>query len=206
MAKEDKNSYTVSMKLSTTTIWLTIGGVLLIIIGNILLNVFTDDFFNKYLVVKPILDIVVTLGSTLLSAGLVSILVEISTIKGIVSEALKDALDGKFPLEAYSNQVLGKINKRIAAKRGSVGIEKIDNSIYSLEPKLIELIDGLYYNSYSAIYVITPDENNKVFKKSVTLEYEIVNEYEKSNYISYTIGLYNVDENMTDEEKKINLK
>jgi hypothetical protein len=206
MAKENEKKFTIKMKLFTLTIWITIAGVVLIIIGTILLNSFPNEFFKKYFALKPIFDMVVTLGSTLLSAGLVSILVEISTIKGIVSAALKDALDGKFPLEAYSNQVLSKINKRIAAKRGSVGVEKIDDSIYSLEPKLIELVDGLYYNSYNAIYEITPDENNKIFKKNVTLDYEIINEYEKNNYILYRISLYNVSNNMTDEEKKEKFK
>lgn len=206
MGKKNDSSYMINMKLSTVTKWITFGGISCIIIVNILTNVLDYEFFKKYYWVKPILDILNTIGGTLFSAGIVSILVEISTIKGIVSDALNNVLEGNVPLGSYSNSVLGKINKKIAAKRGNVGVEKIDNSIYCLEPKLIELLDGLYYTYYNATYEITPDEENGIFKKSVSLDYEIVNEYGKPNHINYTISLCNIDDNMTDEQKKNQFK
>lgn len=140
MGKKNNSPYMINMKLSTVTKWITFGGIACIIIVNILTNVLTDDFLKKYYSVKPILDILNTIGGTLFSAGIVSILVEISTIKGIVSDALNNVLEGNVPLDSYSNSVLGKINKKIAAKRGNVGIEKIDNSIYCLEPRRVKFL------------------------------------------------------------------
>lgn len=186
------------MKLSTVTICLIVIGLVFVVIANILLNIIP----NKYIGVKPVLDILCTIGSTLFSAGIVSVLVEISTIKSLVSDALDNVLQGNFPLEAYSNQVLKKINKQIAAKRGAVNVDKIDNSIYSVEQKLVELIDGLYYTYYNATYEIIPDEEHGVFKKDVTLDYEVINDCDKDNKIYYTIRLYNIDDNMTDDERK----
>lgn len=204
--KKKNNPYEVKMKLLTTTIIIIIFGFSCIILSDTLLNVFTNEFLKKYYATKPILDIVNSIGNTLFSAGIVSILVEISTIKGLVSDALNNVLQGNIPLESYSNDILSKINKRIAAKRGSVNVEKIDDSIYSVEPHLIEMLDGLYYNFYNASYEITPNEANGTFTKYVTLDYEIINEYGKDNKISYDIRLYNINDKMTETEKLQNFK
>lgn len=199
---KNKSYYEVKMNLSTTTIILILSGICCIIVANILLNAFSKDFLSKYFATKPILDIVNAIGSTLFSAGIVSVLVEISTIKGLVSDAFDNVLQGNIPFDSYSNKILNKINKQIAAKRGNVSIERVNNSVYSVESKLIELLDGLYYNYYNVTYEITPDETKGVFKKFVTLDYEVINEYNKNNCVSCIIRLYNINKNMTDEEKK----
>lgn len=204
--KQNKKILKVNMNLSTTTIIIIILGILCVLVANILINAFPKAFLTKYYATKPILDFVNSIGSTLLSAGIVSILVEISTIKGLVSDALNNVLEGDIPLDSYSNKVLKKINKQIAAKRGDVNVEKINDSIYAVEPKLIDLLDGLYYNYYKMVYEITPDEEKGIFKKDVTLDYEVVNEYEKPNKVSHIIRLYNLDKNMSDEEKKKKFK
>lgn len=54
MAKENEKKFTIKMKLFTLTIWITIAGVVLIIIGTILLNSFPNEFFKKYFALKPI--------------------------------------------------------------------------------------------------------------------------------------------------------
>lgn len=200
--KKDKSRFKVSINLLTATNILIIAGLVFVVITNILLNVFSENFLSKYYATKPILDIVNAIGSTLLSAGIVSVLVEISTIKGLISDAFNNVLQGNIPLDSYSNKILTKINKQIAAKRGNVAFGSIDDSIYSVEPKLIDLLDGLYYNYYNASYEITPDEERGVFKKFVTLDYEVVNECGKDNSVSHSIRLCNVKSNMTDEEKR----
>ncbi|RKI36643.1 hypothetical protein D7V86_25405 [bacterium D16-51] len=200
--KSKANSIKVSMNLSTTTVILILSGICCIIIANILLNAFSDKFLTKYYATKPFLDIINTIGNTLFSAGVVSVLVEISTIKGLVSDALDNVLYGNIPLDSYSNSVLKEINKQIAAKRGLVNIEKIDDSIYSVEPNLIDLLNGLYYNYYNMSYEIIPDEKNGIFKKEVIIDYEIINEYDKSNKVSHTIRLHDIDDKMSDEDKK----
>ena len=160
---------------------------------------------TKYYATKPILDIINSIGSTLFSAGIVSVLVEISTIKGLVSDALSNVLQGNIPLDSYSDTILGKLNKQIASKRGRVNVDKIDNSIYSVEPKLIDVLDGLYYTYYNMNTEITPDERNGTFKKYITLDYEIINEHDKQNKVAHTIRLYNLSETMTDEEKALEI-
>lgn len=202
MKNGSSDLYTVNMKLSTVTKWITLGGIMCILVVNILDNTLSTDFLKKYYAVKPILDILNTIGGTLFSAGIVSILVEISTLKGLVSDALSRVLQGNVPLDSYSNDILEKLNKKIAAKRGNVNIEKVNNSIYSVEPKLIGLLDDLYYNYYNATYDIIADEKQGVFHKNITLDYEIINEYGKPNSIAFTVSLYNANTNMSDEEKK----
>lgn len=204
--KSKRKEFIVKMKLGTVTLWIIVGGLLLVIGANILLNIIKDEVMQTNSWIKPLLDIGNGVGSTLFSAGVVSVLVEISTIKSLVSDALDNVLQGRFPLEAYSPKVLANINKKIAAKRGKVQPEKIDDSIYSVEPKLIELLDGLYYTYYNASYEITPDEDRGVFKKYVTLDYEIINEHENVNRVAYDIRLYNVDESMSDDQKKAAFK
>ncbi len=201
-----KSNFKISMNLSTATIILISMGIVCIISSNILLNVFTDSFFAKYYATKPFLNIVSTIGNTLFSAGIVSVLVEISTIKNLVSNALENVLQGNISLDSYSNKVLKNINRKIAAKRGGIPLEGVDNSIYSVEPKLIDLLDGLYYNYYNMTYEITLDNNMSVFKKYVILEYEIINEHDKNNKVSHSIRLCNLDKKMTDEEKKASFK
>ncbi len=200
--RRNKKKYEIKMNLSTATIILILLGIGFVIISQALLNVFSEEFLLKYYALEPILNIFNTIGGTLFSAGIVSILVEISTIKNLVSDALQNVLHGDIPFESYSPEVLQKINKQIAAKRGSVSFDKIDNSIYSVEPKLIELLDGLYYNFYNMTFEITPDEKHGIFKKCVTLDYEVINEYDKDNKILYIIRLHNLNDTMTDYEKK----
>ena len=45
MGKKNDSSYMINMKLSIVTKWITFGGIVCIIIVNILTNVLTDDFF-----------------------------------------------------------------------------------------------------------------------------------------------------------------
>lgn len=192
----------ITVTLSTVTKFLVFGGLLLIIVSHILLNVINDDFLKKYFIIKPSLDIVLALGTTLFSAGLVSIIIEISTIKGIVSETFNNILTGDLPLSSYSNDTLMHISKLIAAKCGNVPIDYVSESIYRVEPQLIKMLDGIYYNNYNAVYEIIPDEEQGVFKKCVSLEYEVINKFNKNNTIRHSIALYDSSPNMKDHERK----
>lgn len=194
------------MNLSTTTIIIISLGILCVLVANILLNAFSEEFLKKYYATKPILDFVNAIGSTLLSAGIVSILVEISTIKGLVSDALDNVLEGDIPLDSYSNSKLEHINNLIAAKRGDVDYNFIKNSIYSIEPKLIGILNGLYYEYYNANYIIIPDQKNGIFKKNVTLDYKIMNLFDMDNKVSHSIALYDIIPNMTEEMRKKKFK
>lgn len=102
-------------------------------------------------------------------------------------------------MESYSNERLKHINNLIAAKRGKVQTDFIPNSIYSVEPQLIDILNGLYYEYYNATYIITPDEKNDIFKKKVTLDYEIKNLFDMDNKVCHKIALY---DNMSNVEEK----
>ena len=188
---DNKNNeeFTASIKISTLTQLMVIIGLFGIILPNYIKIDNVNDWRNI------ILKIFETISSTLFSAGLVSVVVEISTINSIVDKALNKIFKGDVPLESYSNDRLEHINNLIAANRGNVQIDFIPNSIYSVEPQLIDILNGLYYEYYNATYILTPDEKNGVFKKNVTLDYEIKNLFDKDNKVCHKIALYdNVSE------------
>ena len=195
--KKERSNFDITIKLSTATKFMVVLGLFFIIIP----NVFSDNLLKKYFILASSLDIVEIIGSTLFSAGVVSVIVEISTIKNLVENALNNVLLGDLPLNSYSDERLKKINESIAAKRGKVDENYIQESIYSLEPRLIGLLNGLYYNYYNAHYVITPDENKGVFKKNVTLDYEIINKFEKNNKICHYISLYDMECNGSEKSR-----
>ena len=190
---KDIDIFQVTINLFTTTKFMVFGGLTCIVIPNLV----PDNFLLQHVIIATFLEIAEIIGSTLFSAGLVSVLVEISTIKELVKNALNNVFLGDLPLDSYSSERLNEINCSIAAKRGNVDKEFIKKSIYSLEPRLIELLNGLYYNYYNAYYVITPDEKRGVFKKHVTLDYEIINKYENDNKVCHCVSLYDIEGNET---------
>ena len=188
---DNKNNeeFTASIKISTLTKVMVVIGLCGIILSNCIKINNITDWRNI------VLKIFEAICSTLFSAGLVSVVVEISTINSIVDKALNKIFKGDVPLESYSNERLEHINNLIAAKRENVYTNFIPDSIYSVEPQLIDVLNDLYYEYYNATYIITPDEKNGVFKKKVTLDYEIKNLFDKDNKVCHKIALYdNVSE------------
>lgn len=196
MSRKHNNNneeFTASIKISTLTKFMVVIGLCGIIFSNYIKIDNINDWRNI------VLKIFETISSTLFSAGLVSVVVEISTINSIVDKALNKIFKGDIPLESYSNERLKHINKLIAAKRGNVQTDFIPNSIYSVEPQLIDILNGLYYEYYNAIYLITPDEKNGVFHKNVKLDYEIKNLFDIDNKVCHKIALY---DNVSNSEEK----
>lgn len=202
MNKENTSDFSITVKLSTTTKVLVGVGIILIILSNIIPNFIPEKFLNKYLFINSLFNILEIVGTTSFSAGLVSVIVEISTIKSLVSDALNNVLLGELPLDSYSDNRLEGINNLIAARRRKINKEFVRHSIYSLEPKLIELLDGLYYEYYFGNYVITPDIERGVFKKQVTLKYEIINKFDKDNKISHLVSFYDTENDMDNYRRK----
>ena len=148
------------------------------------------------------------LGTTLASAGLVSILIECSTIKGIMESAIKSVLEGDIDYSVYSQKVLKRMTYDIAAQRCTPvkNNEELKNSLYKNEEKIIEAINGLYYEYHNADFIIEYDGDR--FIKTAKLNYVIINKNGYDNKVTKTIYLFGDNSNISDEErrKKFNIK
>lgn len=131
------------------------------------------------------------LGMTILSAGAVSVIVEISSIKSYVKNSIKDILHGNFPFSSYSNEVLKDINIAVAKERCGVGVTKEDlnSSVYEFEPKLLNYAENIFYEYHKSKCVIQIDSNKNVFHKKYEMSFEVVNRYGKENYMSFAVLL-----------------
>lgn len=142
-------------------------------------------------------------GMTLFSAGLVSVVVEISTISEIVKKALKGILSEKFPYEKLAISRLDEINKQLALHRLDSDILKesdVIDSPYSLEPELLALSKGLYYEYHKAKFVITPDDEKGVFHKRVEFDYKIINKNGVDNSAKFVLTLICQKDDLTIQE------
>ena len=143
------------------------------------------------------------IGLTLFSAGLISALVEMSTITSVVRNALEKLVLGDFPFDKFSIDRLAELNKQIAVKRSGKDdfkVNQLDKTIYLLEPKLLNDSTGIYYEYHRNTTIITPDESGRVFKKWVSLEYKLINRFKEPHSIKFCISLVNNSENMTDND------
>ena len=115
--------------------------------------------------IKRILE---AIGPTFISAGCVSLLLEISTIQKCVEDAILNLMQGNFPMEAFSSDVIKKIKaKSVQALSPD---KKIDETAYSLEPYLLGQMNKSYYDYHECKYVLYPDFENKKIKKIVSLK------------------------------------
>lgn len=194
LAKKSNNKITIETSIVFWILLFIISGLVLIIISSVK---FENDIWND--VISNILN---AIGTTLLSSGCVSLILEISSMKSMVQTAFSDILECNLPLEAYSNDKLKKLNLSIAAKRLGIDEDLVGKTIYNMEPRLLEYATGLYYEYYTATYSIKPCESEGVFRKTVSLKYEIVNKHKQPNNIEHFVLLYNVHDGMTNEERK----
>lgn len=193
----DKNGQKVKVHFSATTI-----AVIIALFGFILLLITSFDWKTDadwYIVV--LYNILSCLGTTLLSVGLVSILVELSTIQSVVTKAIKSVYTGDVPLEQYSESHLKKLKNRISAHLLSGTVNKLQKSVYSLEPQLLELTNNLYYEYHSMNCDIYPDDSKGIFTKKIKIEYKIINEYNLENSVRLGLSLYNLQEGMTNDQR-----
>ena len=181
------DDYFTSIKVSTLTKWMIGGGIAILVIGYLI----PDE--GELWVWKLASSLLEPVGTTLFSAGIVSVVVEISTIKNVVKTALNDILSGDFSLETFSKERLDKLSIRIASKRCGKDVDEnyILDSLYILEPKMLESVSGMYYKKHKALYKIKPSSKRGVFVKRVELDYEIINPFELENQVIQRIQLYN---------------
>ena len=96
-----KKKISISVNIIAIAIAISILGMVLLIISSI--KGISGPAWNSWL--KSFLQ---ALGTTLASAGLVSLLVECSTIKSMTERAIKSILEGDIDFSGYSTNTLDK--------------------------------------------------------------------------------------------------
>ena len=148
------------------------------------------------------------IGTTLIASGAVSMLLEMSTLKNLVSDSLKNILSDDFPLNSYSEENLENFHKNIVInlcdKQGhKIEKSKFNKSIYSaFEHKLRESMLDYYYEHHTSHYDITPNEEKGYFSVKASISYKIVNLYEKKADISFRAKTYSINDDNSDAESE----
>lgn len=197
--KTNAGDIKVQTKLTTVANIMLIFGFLIFVVT------YLPDQGTKegYPVLGAIIDAFRNIGLTLFSAGLISVLVEVSTITSVVQKALETLVQGNFPFNKFSNDRLLELNKQIAVKRSEkndLKVEQLEKTIYCLEPELLNDSIGVYYEYHKDTTIIQPDESKHVFQKFVKLEYKLINRFKEPCSIRFCISLVNNSDNMTDED------
>lgn len=141
-------------------------------------------------------------GTTLLVAGVISFLMEISTLRDFFQGLLKNILNDEFPFDAYSRENLMNFRNSLSAYLSGRDIDAINlskDTIYRYENKLLELATGLYYEYHNAKYMIYPRESEGKIRINATLDYKIINQFGEKNEIRFKTRTYANDE---EEAKK----
>ncbi len=168
---------------------------------------FIDLESSQYEILQKIADpfesITRNLGLTCLSAGLVSVLVEVSTITNVVKASVDKIVRGDFPFENFSLDRLNEVNKQLVVKRSCVDgmtVNDLNNSVYVLENELLKSCKSVYYDYNKVTYIITHDADKKVFKKRAEFEFKIINKYALDNKISFGVSIIHPTDSLTKEE------
>ena len=186
MDKNKEDNFNTVIKVSTITKLMTWGGLILIITSKLIQSQFLINvpFWNF------LLDISEIIGTTLFSAGLVSVIVEISTIRSLVSHAFKNILSGTFELDGLNQNALVKLKYSIAAKLLDDINKDLANSPYKYEDKLLNSVNEKYYKHHNITYHITPDEKNNCFHIKTKIDYFMVNKNMIDNNFEVRLKLY----------------
>ncbi len=201
MTDEKNSSLNLTMKLSTATTWMVIIGLIIICLSKIFQDFKVEGWFWVLLI-----DILEPLGTTVLSAGLVSVLVEISTIRNLVAYAFKKILSGNLDLKGLNYKTLDNAKKNIAGNMLNLNNRELANTPYKYEEKLLELVNQKYYKHHNITYHITPDENNFCFHVKAKIDYVIVNKSGKDNIFDMRFKMFSLNPNNVDNNFKFTLK
>lgn len=132
-------------------------------------------------------------GTTMLVAGIISFLMEVSTLKSFFQDSMKNILNDKFPFEAYSTENLINFRNSLSAYLTGENFENDElnkNTIYSYEDKLLELSKSKYYDFHNAKYTVYPNEENGLIRINADVEYRIINKFNEKNEIKFKTKTY----------------
>ena len=185
----------VSISLNSICVIIILIGVLLIIITSVDIDNACWGWNHLFK------NVVSSIGTTLVSAGLVSVVLEISDIKNSVSSAINKILQGEFSFKEYKNDKLVEANNKIALSRLKLdeNNDDLQDSIYEFyEPKLLESVKSVYYKYHNAVFIITPMSESQLFKFNVECNYEIINRYKLPNMMRFKIKSYSTKKDKTE--------
>lgn len=191
--KRNKDEYDATIKVTTITKSMIIIGLL----GLIIPQCIDESFLQNHYILNIIMEIISVISSALFSAGLVSIIVEISTIKNLVSDAFNRILTCNFPLDNFNKNSLMSLNREVASKLTGITEKKIGNTIYRYEANLLNAVNQKYYEYHNMTYHITPDEANNCFSIKMKIECKLINQSLTDNFFELGMKLYKPKDNLT---------
>lgn len=194
--RKNKEDYNATIRVTTITKSMIIFGLLGLIIPKLIDNNYLLNHYFLYIII----EIISVIGSALFSAGLVSIIVEISTIKNLVSDAFNRILTCNFPLDNFNENSLTSLNKEVASKLTGIAEKKIGNTIYRYQTNLISAVKQKYYEYHNMTYHITPDETNNCFIIKMKIECKIINQSLADNIFDLGMKLYKPQNNLSLDE------
>lgn len=195
-----KKKVKVSLNIGSVTKWIIIAGIICVIAASIPYGEWDEK--PAIILFKNIFQ---SLGTTLFSAGLVSVVLEISTVSEIVKKALNNIVAEAFPFQNFSKGRLDVLHRQLAFFRlceTELNEKDIDDSPYVLEPELLEAVKGLYYEYHKAKFMIIPDNEAKTFQKRVEFNYQIINRLGLHNSAKFTVSLICQKDDLSIEEVK----
>lgn len=118
-----------------------------------------------------------SIGGVLISTGIISLFLEISSIQNSVSNAIKGLFCGDIDFKRYTKDELECILKKITLARLNLttDVVKIENSIYKYEKEIFKLLEKPYYDYHQCQTVLYPDSKRKTFRKKVKIRYKLIN-------------------------------
>ncbi len=176
-----------------------LGGICLIALANI-------PFKNPYIWWEAWgRDTASNAGTTILVAGIISLLIEISTLKNFFQDSMKNILNEDFPFSAYSEENLVNFKNLISSYLIGNTMSKEElkkDTIYSYEDQLLQLAKGKYYDYHRAEYTVYPDEEKEMIRINATIDYRIINKEGEKNEIRFKTKSYA----LKDTQDSFNLK
>ncbi len=191
-----KEDYNATIKVSTITKFMIFAGI----IGFAICNGVSDTFLTSHPVLQWGVKIIDVVASSLFSAGLVSVIVEISTIRNLVSDAFNRILTCNFPLDNFNQSSLEALNKEVASKLTGIAEKKIGNTIYRYENNLLYTVNQKYYEYHNMTYHITPDQNTQCFVIKMKIDCKMINPGLSDNIFELGLKLYKPQDDLTLEK------
>ena len=195
--KEKKVSYRISSR--AVIIWFEVIGICLIALSNV-------SFKNPYTWWESWgRDTASNAGTTMLVAGIISLLIEISTLRNFFQDSMKNILNEDFPFSAYSEENLINFKNLISAHIVGDALNQEElkrESIYSYETDLLQLAKGKYYDYHKAKYTVYPQIETGLIRINASIDYCIINKAGEQNEIRFKTKSYALDN--TKESFKLN--
>lgn len=147
--------------------------------------------------------VVNSIGCTLISAALISLLLEISTIHSFIENAIKNLFTGEVTLDKYTDTELKKISKSIFYKRANIeSTIPIRDTLFDFEEKLINSISEKYYDYHVNRTILTPISSKQIFKKHVETEYKLILPHKTPYSGVFYWKIFSPKYNMSEDEIK----